>query len=131
MRLICRCRLIDFHVLIIFGFSRQSHAHHKMQSRRTKRYTLSSSFQKELAGFADVHVLDFSHRQLKDDDMRQFAWARNLRVLDLSGNGITDAGLLHLKDIESLMMLYLRDTGVTEEGVADLQKHLPCCGIIA
>jgi hypothetical protein len=93
--------------------------------------TRTSRFRDELSTFADSQVLDFSNRKLSDTDMQQFACAHNVRVLNLAGNSITDAGLMHLKDVSSLVMLYLMDTQVTEQGLAELQKYLPNCGIIA
>ena len=103
---------------------------HLMASPKRRLSTQSRNLQQELEKFADVQVLDFSHRRLNDGDIEQLACARNLRVLNLSGNNITDSGLLHLKDVESLMMLFVTGTRVTEHGRAELQKHLPACGII-
>ena len=78
-----------------------------------------------------VEWLKLAGTAIDDHDLAAVGRLTTLRELLLSGNRLTDAGLKHLAPLSNLAVLEVKDTGTTAAGVAELQKALPKCKIVA
>jgi serine/threonine protein kinase len=86
---------------------------------------------KNLPSFKNLRGLGIDHTQVADSGLKELARFPTLQNLNLLNTQVTDAGLKHLADLRSLGCLDVRGAKVSAAGVAELQKALPKCQIVA